>query len=76
MASLNDDLKARKHPEIAPTIFVQEVVRIILLVLNKQISVEEARLQSIALMPPPDETSDRLSRVCILPHILFSHYKF
>jgi len=54
MASLNDDLKARKYSEIAPTTFVQEVVRIILLASNKQIYMEEARLQSIALMHPPD----------------------
>ncbi|KIM38796.1 hypothetical protein M413DRAFT_29746 [Hebeloma cylindrosporum] len=54
MASLNDDLKARNFVEIAPTTFVQEVVRIILLVANKQISVEQARLQSIALTLTPD----------------------
>jgi hypothetical protein len=79
MASLNDDLKVRNHAEIAPTTFVQEVVRIILLVAKKQISVEEARLQSIALTPALraisthsdlNETSDRSSGVCILPSIL------
>ena len=80
MACLNDDLKAGKHPEIAPTTFVQEVVRLILLVSRKQISMEEARLKSIVLIPPPDAlrslstssengTSDQLLGVCILPYI-------
>ena len=88
MSCLNDDLKARRHPEIAPTTFVQEVVRLILLVSHKQISVEEARLKSIALTSPPEvlraittnsenETSDQSSGpVCILPRILLpSHHE-
>jgi hypothetical protein len=88
MACLNDDLKAEKHPEIAPTTFVQEVVLLILLESKKQITMEEARLKSIALILPPDalralstssenDTSDQLLGVCILPHILLpSHHRF
>ena len=80
MASLNDDLKARKHSEIAPTTFVQEVVRIILLASNKQISVEEARLKSIALMHPPNSLraistnsgSETLDRQLGPPHFLYT----